>query len=99
MELKTRLSNYVHTYTRTNEELHFNSDYLKTASKLINETINFIEYSLNRKGNSYLLQNICISTLNDQDKKILTDWKSGKIRDEDALKEILKKQKVAIHPK
>jgi len=93
--LKEKLSDYVHTYTRTPEELKFGSEYLRAASGIMEETIAFLELALNKDQNSYMLQNLSITTLNEEDKQILDKWKNGIIKDESELREILNKQKEA----
>jgi hypothetical protein len=92
--LKEALSNYVHTYTRTKEELEYGSLYLKSANEIIKEVIDFLELSLNKeKGkNSYTLQNMCMTTLSSEYKQILDNWKNGTIKDESELKDILSKK-------
>lgn len=91
--LKEKLSDYVNTHTRTPDELMFGSDYLKSASGIIQESIDFLEPASNKDKNSYTLQNLSIVTLNDEDKGIFDRWKNGIIKDESELREILKKQK------
>jgi hypothetical protein len=92
-QLKEELSDYVHTYTRTTQELNFDSEYIKKAKNLIRLTIDFLEQVLNKTENTYTLQNLSITALSEEDRKILNDWKAGTIKEEDELREILKKKK------
>lgn len=98
-ELKEALSDYVHTYTRTPEELNFGSKYIKDAYEVIKDSIIFLESALNKKQNTYMLQNLSIMTLEEDDKKILNDWKNGIIEDEIELKRRLIKRQKEWKPK
>lgn len=83
--LKTELSQYIHTYTRTPKEMEFDSAFIKAALPLISEARKFIKTSLIFDGETYIVQNLDYANLAIEDKELLQEWKQDKI-DENTLR-------------
>jgi len=84
-ELKSELSQYVHTYTKTPKEMEFDSPFIKAAFTIIEAAREFMKASLIYDGESYIVQNLDFTTLAMEDKELLQEWKQDKI-DEDTLR-------------
>jgi hypothetical protein len=84
-KLKFDLSQYIHTYTKTPEEMEFNGTFITAAFPIIKEARNFLNTSLIYDGESYIVQNLDYTTLTPEDKQLLQEWKEDKI-DEDTLR-------------
>ncbi|MFL5762931.1 MAG: hypothetical protein ACJ77K_03245 [Bacteroidia bacterium] len=89
-DLQYRLSQYLHTYTRTQEEITFGSEFMNAAAVVIDETLKFIDDSL-RDGESYTLQCIEIAKIPAEDKLLLEEWKNSTKMTYEELKERLQK--------
>jgi len=87
-ELKSKLSQYIHTYTRIPKDMEFDSTFIKDAFPIINEAREFIKKSLIYDGESYIVQNIDYATLSTEDKELLQEWKQDKISEEVLRKRI-----------
>lgn len=80
------LSEYVHIYTRTPEELSFGSEFIQVGIRKITETLRFVKSYFVKHGNSYNFGCLNFETLNGG--KFLNEfrnWKSSVDTDTDAL--------------
>jgi hypothetical protein len=53
-DFQSKLSQYIHIYTRTSEEIKFESEYMQNGIKLIEETISFLENMFTIRDKSYI---------------------------------------------
>lgn len=93
-QLKSELSQYIHTYTRIPKEMEFESPFIKAAFPIINEAREFIKQSLIPDGDSYIVQNMDFSILSAEDKELLQEWKIDKI-DEETLRKRISENRTA----
>lgn len=89
-ELQNKLAEYIHIYTRTPEELEYNSDFIQSGIKYINETISFVKsyFVVHNYGYSFGILNF--STLSGSMKNEFDKWKAGVSEDTDELYNKLK---------
>jgi hypothetical protein len=88
-DMKHKLSQYIHTYTREEYEMYFDSTFIQEAFPLIYEVIRFLEYSLLYDGETYTIQ--CLSKhLEPEDMALLEEWKQGKVKSKEELIDRLK---------
>lgn len=93
-DIQTRLSQYVHSYTRLESEVVFDSNYIQNGVTVINEAIEFAKLNLvdNSEKQTYYIINVEINSLPSWVSEILTDWKQeGKIKSRDELKSLINK--------
>lgn len=83
--LKTELSQYLHTYTKTPEEMEFKSSFIQASFSIITEVRKFIRTSLIDDGESLIVQNIEYGSLTSKNKELLQEWRENKI-DENTLR-------------
>ena len=83
------LSQYIHSYTRLEQEMQFGSNYINTAISAIDDAIRFASDNLiyNEFRGTYILINFEMNSLPNWAKIILNDWKQeGKIKNKEELK-------------
>ena len=74
-DLQTKLSEYVHIYTRTPEELEYKSDFIQTGIKVVNEVISFVKSYYVIHDNGYVFGMLNFSTLSGSMKAEFEKWK------------------------
>ena len=89
--LQTRLSEYVHIYTRKSEELEYKSEYIQSGIKTVNEVLNFVKNYYVVHNNGYVFGILKFSTLSASIKAEFEKWKAGVSEDTESLFEKLKK--------
>lgn len=88
--LQTELSEYLHTYTRTPEEMEFSSDFIQNGISLVNKTLEFVKSYYVKKDDGYVFGLLNFSTLNGSMKKEFELWKKDVSEDTDGLYRRLK---------
>ena len=84
-ELQYKLSTYIHSYYMMPDEINFESALMQDTFTIISETHKFIKSSLHLDGDEYASYGINISSIPQEDKIILDEWKANEI-DYDELK-------------
>lgn len=84
-EIQNNLSQYIHIYTRTPEELIFNSSFIQEGISLIINSITNLEKSFEIKDNNYVLGTIIFDSLSGGIKSEFLRWLDSKDEDTDAL--------------
>ena len=87
---RAALSQYIHTYTRLEPEMKFESLFIQAAFPLIKEVKDFLYKSLNFDGKTFRIQNIDYEKMPDEDKLLLKEWREDKIDETELEKCILK---------
>ena len=85
--IQKNLSQYVHSYTVSHDEMLFGSEYIRKGFIAVNEAVVFIKYNLHYypDRNTYGIVNADMTTLPEWAKALLHDWKSGVIKDASIL--------------
>lgn len=89
-DLQHKLSAYIHSYYMIPEDINFESKTMQKAFAIIPETHKFIKSSLFLDGEEYIAYGIKISTIPEEDKIILDEWKKSKKMEYEELKIRLK---------
>ena len=89
-DIQYRLSTYIHSYYMTNEDLKYESVLMQNAITVIKEFETFIKTSFPIKDGSLIMTGINISTIPDNDKLILDEWKISNSMSYEDLKSRLK---------
>jgi hypothetical protein len=91
-KLQKRLSQYIHTYTVSHDEMLFGSTYIKEGFAVIKEAVAFVRHNLfyDAKRNTYGIVNADMTTLPEWSKDLLQEWKTGKIKDVQVLDALIK---------
>lgn len=84
--LKHKISSYLHTYTRTQEEIDFGSEFMNNGLDLIDEVLVFIKESLMINGNSYTIQSIDKDKIPTENMIIFEEWRTSVKMSYDELK-------------
>ena len=87
-ELQFRLSSYIHSYHMLEDEICFDSDIMQAVFPLIEEVKEFIKSSI-FDGKDYRFLGIEISTIPEEDKLLLQEWKDNAKMTQEELKEKL----------
>ncbi len=89
-----KLSQYIHTYTVENKDMEFGSAYIEAGFAVIDEAVEFAESNLVRSPETetcYII-NYDIINLPEWAKRVLGDWKVGKIKEVTELIRILEEE-------
>jgi hypothetical protein len=89
--LQSKLSQYLHIYTLSANELEFKSDFIQNGIIVVNEAIDFIKKYYIKKDEKLTFGIIDFSTLEGSIKVEFDNWKKSASFDTDALFEKLKK--------
>jgi len=89
-ELQYKLSTYIHSYYMTQEEINYDSEIMQNAILLIKEVHNFIKSSLYFDGKDWIAHGAKITTIPEDDKTLLEEWKNNSKMEYDELKFKLK---------
>jgi len=76
-DFQFHLSQYLHTYTRDQADIDFNSKFMQNALPLIDEVTQFIKDSLMFDGKTYTIQNIDVNGIPSEDIEVLNEWKTN----------------------
>jgi len=85
-DLQYHLSSYIHSYYMTDDDLKYDSLIMQSAREVINRVITFIKNSLNYTQTSGYVVGLEISTLPEEDKLLLDEWKNTPNMDYEYLK-------------
>lgn len=84
-ELENDLGEYVHTYTRSQSDMNFDSDFIKNGLKKVEESLQFVKsYFVQQNGNN-VFGILNFSTLTGEYKTEFDNWKAGVSTDTDGL--------------
>ncbi len=89
-DLKYELSDYVHTYTRFESEMLYDSDFISKSFNLIKKSFVFIDKSIVNDGTIISLQNLVKDELQNEDILLYEQWKSGIVKDLGELEKRIK---------
>ena len=87
---KKELSNYIHTYTRLEQEMVFGSVFINDAIILIPKVVSFIDKSLMKDENGYTIQNLGRDDMKEEDKILFDEWRLDIVKDKEELKTRIK---------
>jgi hypothetical protein len=87
--LQHELSTYIHSYYLINVEIKYQSTYMQKCLVLIKEAISFIKSSMPFKNGIYTMLGMEISSMPEEDKLILNEWKNSTKMTYEELKEML----------
>jgi len=90
-EFQSKLSQYIHIYTRKPEELLFESEFMQTGVKLIEGTIAFLENMFTIHDNNYVFGVLNFSSLKNGFEIEFNNWLNTLDEDVEALTERLHK--------
>lgn len=76
-DFQMKLSQYLHIYYRTDQELLYESSFIQNGILLINEAIEFIKSNISIIDNGLVYGTLNFSTLSDSMKVLFTDWLNG----------------------
>ncbi len=79
-----RLSKYIHTYYRSDDELQYNNDFIQNGINLVIEVVQYLEKF--RKNGEYVFGSLSFSTLKGGIKKEFENWLNGVDDDTESLK-------------
>jgi hypothetical protein len=87
-----KLSQYIHTYTISHDDMLFGSYYINQGFVIINEAVEFAMFNLIRDENTQTVSivNAEMGNLPEWAKLLLNDWKSGRIKDRRILLSAIK---------
>jgi hypothetical protein len=85
VDLENDLGEYVHTYTRTQEEMNFASDFIQDGIVKIEEALNFILSYFVKQNQEYIFGTLNFSTLTEAYKTEFENWKKDLSTDTEAL--------------
>lgn len=88
-DLQHELSEYIHSYHLTDDELKYGTEIMNKCHSLIVEVDEFIKQSLPKEDNSWLMLGIEIESLPEEDKISLEKWKISNSMTYEDLKEQL----------
>jgi len=102
-ELENDLGEYVHTYTRSQSDMNFESDFIQNGLKKVEESLQFVKsYFIQENGNN-VFGILNFSTLTGDYKTEFDNWKTGVSTDTvklyNRLVEIYKKEPLVINKK
>jgi len=80
-----RLADYIHTYTRTQADMNFASDFIQNGILLVEESLKFIKNYFTIQKGEYVYGIIKPKTLTDSYKTEFESWKSSTSTDTEAL--------------
>jgi len=83
--IQARLSKYIHVYSKTNNELMFESEFMQQGIILVEETISFLENMFTLHNGKYILSIIDFSTLKNGFETEFENWIKAKDTDVEAL--------------
>ena len=89
--LQTKLSEYIHIYTRTPKELEYKSEFIQNGIKTTNEAIAFIKNYYIFRDSGYVFGILNFSTLSPSMRNELEKWKASVSEDTADLFKVLKK--------
>jgi hypothetical protein len=87
--LQHELSTYIHSYYLIGVEIKYQSAYMQKCLELILEVINFIKSSMPFNDGTYTMLGMEISSLPEEDRIILEEWKTSTKMTYEELKEKL----------
>lgn len=90
-KLQGLLADYIHIYTRTPEELKFNSEYIQKGILLIKETVAFIKSYFVKQDDGYIFGLLNFGTLSKTMQDEFERWKNSVSEDTEGLYQRLKK--------
>lgn len=76
-DLQFQLSQYLHTYTRDQSEIEFESAFMQASIKIINETIKFIFDSLEVEPGRFKIQNMDVHQIPLDDLRVFEEFKNS----------------------
>ncbi len=83
--MQDQVSEYLHVYTKTEEEMHFDSAFIQEGVLLIQSVVEFIKNYYVLHDGTYVFGLLNFSTLNGGIKEEFEKWKSGVDEDAEAL--------------
>lgn len=89
-DIQYKLSTYIHSYYMTNEDLKYDSIAMQKAISIIKEFEIFLKTSFPVKNDTLIITGINISTIPENDKIILQEWKASNSMSYEDLKRRLK---------
>lgn len=89
-DIQYKLSTYIHSYYMTNEDLKYDSIAMQKAISIIKEFEIFLKTSFPIKNDTLIITGINISTIPENDKIILQEWKASNSMSYEDLKRRLK---------
>ncbi len=90
-DFQSKLSQYIHIYTRTPEEIKFDSDFMQTGIKLLEETISFLENMFTIRDKNYIFGVLDFASLKNGFEVEFKNWLNTLDEDVDALTQRLRK--------
>lgn len=84
-ELENDLGEYVHTYTRSQSDMNFDSDFIKNGIKKVEESLQFVRSYFVKDNENYVFGCLNFSTLTGAYKTEFDNWKSGATTDRENL--------------
>lgn len=85
-DLQHRLSTYIHSYYMSESDIDFNSKIMQAVFPLIQEVQALIKYSLNYNGEQYQIISVVTSTIPQEDRSLLIEWKDDNKMTEEELR-------------
>lgn len=96
VNLKTRLSKYIHTYYREESELEFESIFMSECILLISETRDFIISSILNEQGEYEIKSLSLSESSSQINELFEKFKIGNLSEEKLLEEFMNISSIAL---
>lgn len=90
-DLQSKLSQYIHIYTRRPEELLFESEFIQNGIQLIKETISYLENMFTIKDDNYVFGVLNFASLKNGFEIEFDSWLKTLDDNTEALTERLKK--------
>jgi len=88
-KLQYDLSTYIHSYYFIEVEINYESEYIQNCLKLVLDVISFVKSSMSYENGEYTMLGMEISSLPEDDKKVLNEWKKSSKMSYEQLKEKL----------
>lgn len=89
--IKTNLSQYIHIYSRMDEELIFNSSYIESGIHCVNSAIDFLKSYLIKDTEGYCFVNLDFMTIEESMRIEFQNWLKSNEQNNEALTIRLKK--------
>ena len=89
-ELKQKLSEYLHTYTKSPDELLYESEFIQNGVKSVSETLSFITSYYTKTIKGYVIGIMNFSSLSSSMRTEFESWKKDVSEDTKGLYDILK---------
>ncbi len=84
-DLQSQLADYIHIYTRTPDEIKFDSDYIQAGIVVIKEALSFVKSFYVKKDDGYIFGIVNFNTLSKPMKDEFERWKNDVSEDVDSL--------------